>query len=557
MAKRAQVVRAKSYPPPPALFPLPVAPTCALEMIPETKDLTGRGERAWQIMRRLPITEGEHAGKRIGDTAPPWMPRLVRLIFGHTDEAGLRLLREAFVVVSKKNAKTTFASAIGMTSLLLEEEQRAFVAMLAENRPQARIAFENMVAMVRADEELGERFQIVDHRHTLRYPRTGSRATAIAADMASLVGFNPSVGIVDELHLLGATPKGAALVNQIRTGSVARKEPLLCSFSTAPTDRSAGIFESTMAKARRVIAGEEKDPRFFAWLCLIPEGLDPEDPANWHWSNPSLGHTISLQRLIDSRDSAKSDPEALRAFNSQNLNILPDASTAEGKWMAPAIWDEAADDLLSLEALIEECAHIAVGTDAGGLDDPSAIAVLGETSDGEHLLWTAQWLSRQGYNKRKTVNPYDKFIAAGELEIFDGGDADIEGFAEIVKTVSAGSGKKLVGIGIDSYGASDVAGALSAHGAEVIAVPQSWKLTPAITFFERRLAAGTLRHSGSAMLSWNVGNAVVERRGNAKSISKATIVGPGKIDGLAASLTAAAVLLQPREEKPRYQLVII
>ncbi len=549
MGKRAQVARAKTFPPPPALFPLRVSPTCALDMIPETKDPTGRGERAWQIMRRLPITEGESAGKRIGDTAPPWMPRLCRLIFGHTDEAGRRVLREAFVAIGKKNAKTTFASAIGMTSLLLEEEQRAFVAMLAENRPQARIAFENMVAMVRADEELGERFQIVDFRHTLRYPRTGSKATAIAADMASLVGFNPSLGIVDELHLLGATPKGAALVNQIRTGSVARKEPLLCSFSTAPTERSAGIFESTMAKARRVIAGEEIDPRFFGWLCMMPEGLDPEDPANWHWSNPSLGYTIDLQRLIDSRDSAKSDPEATRAFNSQNLNILPDSSTAEGKWIAPAIWDEAADDLLSLEALIEECSRIAVGTDAGGLDDPSAIAVLGETADGGHMLWTMQWLSRQGYAKRKTVNPYDQFIAAGELEIFDGGDADIEGFGEAVKTVAARPGK-LVGIGIDSYGASDVASTVSGHGAEVIAVPQSWKLTPAITFYERRLAAGTFRHSGSSMLAWNVGNAVVERRGNAKSISKATIVGPGKIDGLAAALTAAAVLLEKAAQPP-------
>lgn len=546
MGKRAQVARPKSYPPAPSLFPLTSVPTCALDMIPETKDPTGRGERAWQIMRRLPVTEGEHAGRRVGDTSPPWMPKLTRLIFGHTDEAGRRVLREAFVAIGKKNAKTTFASAIGMTSLLLEEEQRAFVAMLAENRPQARLCFENMVHMVRADEELGERFEIVDHRHTLRYPRTGSRATAIAADMASLVGFNPSLGIVDELHLLGATPKGAALVNQIRTGSVARREPLLCSFSTAPTDRSAGIFESTMQKARRVIAGEEIDPRFFAWLCLIPDGLDPEDPENWHWSNPSLGHTISLQRLIDSRESAKYDPEALRTFNSQNLNILPDGSTAEGKWMAPAIWDEAADDTLSLQALIDECARIAIGTDAGGLDDPSAIAVLGETDGGQHMLWVMQWLSRQGYSKRKAVNPYDKFIEAGELEIFDGGDADIHGFGDVAKIVAAS--RKLVGIGIDSYGASDVAGAVGGHGVEVVAVPQSWKLTPAITWYERRMAAGTLRHCGSAMLSWNVGNAVVERRGNAKSISKATIVGPGKIDGLAAALTAAAVLLEKAAE---------
>ena len=142
-----------------------------------------------------------------------------------------------------------------------------------------------------------------------------------------------------------------------------------------------------------------------------------------------------------------------------------------------------------------------------------------------------------------------QYIAAGELEIFDGGDADIEGFGEVVKTVAARPGK-LVGVGIDSYGASDVAATVGEYGVEVIAVPQSWKLTPAITFYERRLAAGTFRHSGSSMLAWNVGNAVIERRGNAKSISKATIVGPGKIDGLAASLTAAAVLLEKAASPP-------
>ena len=45
------------------------------------------------------------------------------------------------------------------------------------------------------------------------------------------------------------------------------------------------------------------------------------------------------------------------------------------------------------------------------------------------------------------------------------------------------------------------------------------------------------------MLRWNVGNVVVERRGNAVSIGKATVVGAGKIDGVAATLTAVAAFL--------------
>ena len=126
------------------------------------------------------------------------------------------------------------------------------------------------------------------------------------------------------MHLLGATPKGGKLLNQARTGSVVRKEPLIVSISTAPLERVEGVFEATMAKARRVIAGDETDPHFFGWLCEVPKGLDPEDPASWHWSNPSFGYTVSVERLKASLASARSDPAALRDFRSQNLNIAPD-----------------------------------------------------------------------------------------------------------------------------------------------------------------------------------------------------------------------------------------
>jgi phage terminase large subunit-like protein len=65
-------------------------------------------------------------------------------------------------------------------------------------------------------------------------------------------------------------------------------------------------------------------------------------------------------------------------------------------------------------------------------------------------------------------------------------------------------------------------------------------LTPVITWIERLLADGTFKHTGSRLLRWNVANAVVTRRGNACEISKATAVGAGKIDGLAALFDAGA-----------------
>jgi phage terminase large subunit-like protein len=225
-----------------------------------------------------------------------------------------------------------------------------------------------------------------------------------------------------------------------------------------------------------------------------------------------------------------------------------------GRWIPLRQWDDAADDTLTLDALLRESVRVAIGCDAGGLDDPAAVSVIGETDDGRFLIWSTQWLSRQGYNKRRTVNDYDAYIAAGQLTIFDGGAGDIDGIAEVVAAVAA-SGKLLVAVGLDSYGAAGMAEALKDCGAEVVSVPQSWKLTPAITWVERRLADGVLSHCGSTMLRWNVGNVVVERRGNAVSVSKATVVGAGKIDGVAALLTATAALLDAPAAPDIYAMI--
>lgn len=533
--------RVRPFRAPPPLFPIRGKVRGPLDMIPVVPDPTGRGARAWSILARLPITEGEHAGRLIGENAPPWQERLTRLLFGHVDAVGLRLIREAFINIAKKNGKTSFAAAMALTKLLLNEEQREQVVCLAATRLQARIAFDSMAAMIRADEGLGERFEVVEHRHTIKYALTNSTATAVSAELASLVGFNPSLALVDELHLMGGTAKGAKLVNQARTGNVGRREPLIVSISTAPLERSEGIFEATRAKARRVIAGKEIDPHFFAWICEPPTGLDPADPANWHWSNPSLGFTLSLERLKANLAGVQSDPSALRDFRSQNLNISPEESSGEEKWLTLQEWDAAADTTITLEVLIAEALFIYIGCDAGGLDDLSAVSALGKTSDGRFLVWSHQWVSRRGYDKRKATVPYEEFIAAGELTIFDGGAGDVAGFAEVVD-LAAASGKLSL-IGIDAYGANELGDAFADCGAEVQAVPQGWRLTPAISWIERRLADGNFRHNGAAVMRWNVGNAVVTRQGNAISISKATAVGAGKIDGVASLLNAVAASL--------------
>ncbi len=131
--------------------------------------------------------------------------------------------------------------------------------------------------------------------------------------------------------------------------------------------------------------------------------------------------------------------------------------------------------------------------------------------------------------------------------MFDGGNTDIQEIAELAEDMAKSN--KLSLIGIDAYGAVELAEALQPCRVEVVCVPQGWRLAPAIAWVERRLADGSIKHHGSSLLRMNVGNAVVTKMGNARSISKATAVGSGKIDGVAALLNASSACIA-RAAKP-------
>jgi phage terminase large subunit-like protein len=79
----------------------------------------------------------------------------------------------------------------------------------------------------------------------------------------------------------------------------------------------------------------------------------------------------------------------------------------------------------------------------------------------------------------------------------------------------------------------------SSHG--FVGISRGWKLTGAIKTAERKLADGTLRHSGQRLMSWAVANTRVEPKGNAIIITKQAS-GSAKIDPLMAAFNAIALM---------------
>jgi phage terminase large subunit-like protein len=180
------------------------------------------------------------------------------------------------------------------------------------------------------------------------------------------------------------------------------------------------------------------------------------------------------------------------------------------------------------------------------------LAVLGrEKGTRRWLHWGKAWAHKCVLKLRQEIAPkLHEFEKQGDLVIIDDeSSADVEGVADIVEQVSeAGLLPDEKAIGVDPAGISDIVDELERREfsadpdtGQIIGIKQGWTLTNTIKTTERRVASGDLIHAGQDIMAWAVGNAKVEPRGNAITITKQTS-GTAKIDPLMALFNASALM---------------
>lgn len=520
---------------------------------------------------KLPDVEGTPS---LGQSSGPWLRDLVRLVFGTFTMEGKRYVREFFAMVPKKNAKTTGGAAIMIIALLMNERPRAEFVFVGPTQEVADTAFSQAVGMIEADDDpvwpLGNRFKPKEHRKEIVDLVKKAKLKIKTFDMKVATGSKPAGILIDELHLMSTIAGATRVVGQLRGGMLANPEAFMVMITTQSDIPPAGIFRTELKYARAVRDGQIAKPRVVPMIYEFPEAMQRDEakpwlnPEMWHQVLPNLGRPFTLQDLMDDFEAEKDKgQENEERWLSQHLNIQIGMATHDDRWVGADYWLGARDESLrDLDAMMERCEVLVVGGDGGGLDDMLGLAVIGrDKKSKDWLLWTHAWVHDDVLVKRpEIIDTLRGFEEDGDLTFCDKSDPtrDIREFCAIVARVHA-TGKMPAkrGVGLDPYAIGAIIDELASHEilkedqeGPVFGVGQGSRLSPATWGMERKLKDGTLWHGGTDLMTWCVGNAKTEQRGNAVLITKQT-AGKAKIDPLVAAFDAFFCMsLNPQPKPP-------
>lgn len=520
-------------------------------LIPDLPLFDPVAEKALRIFKRLRVPD-IIGNPTYGEVCDEWVFSFVRAIFGSYDpETKRRALREFFLLVPKKNGKSSIAAAIIVTAAILNERPEAELLLIAPTKQIADISFKQAAGIIRLDEELAKLFHLQDHLKKITNLMTLAVILVKAAAADVITGSKATYILIDETHVFATMAKAGDIFVEIRGSLASRPDGFLLQITTQSKSPPAGVFKAELQKARDV-----RDGRFaFPMLAVLYE-LPAEDavdggwmrPETWGLVNPNLNRSVSAEYLRGEIETAQREgPEKLALIASQHFNVEIGLGLHADRWAGALYWDRAKQEGLSLEAIIADCDVCVVGIDGGGLDDLMAVAVIGRHAKSRHwLLWVKAWAQPDVFERRKEIAPRLRdFERDGDLVVCEETDQDVTEIAEIChRLFSAGLLPEKAGIGLDAYGVATLLDKLGERGMSgdlVSAVAQGWKLQSAINTVPRKLKDRTLQHCGQPLIAWAVGNAKTELRGSNYIVTKQA-AGASKIDPLMATFNAAMLM---------------
>lgn len=451
--------------------------------------LTGRGlppvgpDRvvAW-CERYLRVPKGVGAGK------PLVLRDFQREIVAKAYAPGVRT---ALASLPRANGKTGLAAALAVRELF-DGPEGAEALIVASDQRQAEITLRAAKRMIDLDPRLSSRVQV--YRDRIVEPRRGAMLAPLPADPAALHGWDPSLLVVDELHVVTE-----AVWEAVTSAAGKRAESLTLAISTPAASRDSVMWR--LVEHGR--AGE--DPSFALAEWGAPPGADLDDEAVWASANPALHDFLAVDGLRSVRRTLRPS-----TFARLRLGMWSEDETA---WITWADWAARAD----AARVVPDGETVVLAFDGSASGDSTALVAC--TVDAPHLFVLGLW-----------ENPGDPRWRVPREEVGRAVDAAFERFDVQECAVDPWGWRAEQQQWADRHGETRVVEWNTADAR---------RMAPATDRLYQAVQTGTVTHDGDSRLAAHVAHCVAKSTALGDLVSKDKRHSPRKIDAAVAAIVAA------------------
>lgn len=429
-----------------------------------------------------------------------------------------------------KTHNSELAAAIALYLLYADNEPSAEVYGAACDRNQASIVFDVARQMVEMSPALLRRSKIRSAGKRIINYRNAGFYQVLSAETGTKHGLNVSGLVFDEIH---AQPN-RKLYDVLTKGSGdAREQPLFFIITTAGNDKNSICYE-LHTKALDLMQGRKKDYTFYPVVYGLEVDEDWTDEANWYKANPSLGHTIKIERVREAYQNAIENPAEENVFKQLRLNIWTSASI---RWIPEQVYDKG-DLPINLDSLQGRMCY--GGLDLSSTSDITALVLAfpPRNDDEKYILLPFFWLPEDTLELRCRRDHvlYDVWQKQGFIQTTEG---NVIHYGFIEKFIERlGETYNIREIAYDRWNATQMVQNMEDMGFTMVPFGQGFKdMSPPSKELFKLLMEGNIIHGGNPVLKWMAGNVVMRQdpAGNIKPDKEKSVE---KIDGIGASIMA-------------------
>ncbi|WP_051221018.1 terminase large subunit [Eremococcus coleocola] len=458
---------------------------------------------------------------------------LANILAFKNSDTGYRRFREALIFEARKQGKTQKVSLLASYIAFLSEEQEE-IYIAGWDRNQSMLAYEEILFQIEHMDMLKDKYS--DSYHRIKVLKNGSTIKALSREAKKTGdGTNPSVAIIDEYANAHETNE---IVDVLKTGMVARKQPLMLYITTAGFNLHYPAY-SYYQYCMDILNPDrdiENDSIFVAIYQKDPED-DIKDESKWGKSNPVVvTYEEGLNSLREGLKLALDRPEELRNFMTKNMNEWVDQKDngfIDMKKYERQVMNEAdVEDFL-------KGANMYYGIDLSSTTDLTSLGWVA-VKKGQFLCGQRSYIPSEKFMERKSHDkaPFEMYKDRGEVVLTEGAVVDYEYLMNDLREMARKYGCREVGF--DTWNATHLASTLTNEGFVMVDIPQGiTKLTEPTKKFREQLYKQTLFHTDDKLLKWAVGNAVIITDAN-ENIKISKKVSRDRIDPIASILNAFA-----------------